>query len=138
MPADVEPPPSVIPHPPTPTFRRTSNPAVPIALAILVGVIAIGMGLAFFTGLDMVAFAPFCGFFVVLVIIIVVVIAAAASGALGGSRLPPPPPIQQPMVPAGMQGPVSLSCPNCGAPPQAVDRFGVATCPYCNTRYLVR
>ena len=52
--------------------------------------------------------------------------------------LPPPPPIQQPMVPAGTQGPVALNCPACGAPAENVDRFGVAVCPHCNTRFLVR
>ncbi len=79
-------------------------------------------------------FAPFCG--VVLVIVIVVVLMAAQG--MGRAPIPPPPPIQQPMVPAGQQGPVALSCPNCGAPPTVVDRFGVATCTYCNTRFLVR
>jgi hypothetical protein len=60
--------------------------------------------------------------------------------AQGASRrtIPPPPPIQQPMVPAGQQGPVALSCPNCGGPPTNVDRFGIATCSYCGTRFLVR
>jgi len=60
-----------------------------------------------------------------------------AQGA-GRRRIPPPPPIQQPMVPAGQQGPVALSCPNCGGPPTNVDRFGIATCSYCGTRFLVR
>lgn len=79
-------------------------------------------------------FAPLCGIFVVILIILLV---TATQGARQ-TQLPPPPPIQQPMVPAGMQGPVALSCPNCGAPPSLVDRFGVATCPYCGTRFLVR
>jgi hypothetical protein len=52
--------------------------------------------------------------------------------------IPPPPPIQQPMVPAGQQGPVTLDCPNCGGPPSNVDRFGIAVCSYCGTRFLVR
>jgi hypothetical protein len=56
----------------------------------------------------------------------------------GSPAIPPPPPIQQPMVPAGMQGPKGLNCPSCGAPAQSVDRFGVAVCAHCNTRYLVR
>ena len=109
-----------------------------IVLALVVGiafslvVALLGFGVSGFS------FVPFCGIGVVVLIILVIVVAAAATGAWGGPRLPPPPPIQQPMVPAGMQGPVALSCPNCGAPPQTVDRFGVATCPYCNTRYLVR
>ena len=78
--------------------------------------------------------APFC-FFILFVIIIIVV---AASRGMTQNRIPPPPPIQGPMVPAGQVGPVALKCPNCGAPPQNVDRFGVATCTYCNTRFLVR
>ena len=62
-----------------------------------------------------------------------------AVGSVGSRRtLPPPPPIQQPMVPAGQMGPVSLNCPNCGAPPGLVDRFGIAVCSHCQTRFLVR
>lgn len=85
-------------------------------------------------GFPFIMFVPFCGVFLVAVLLI------ALSAAGWGQRrlLPPPPPIQQPMVPAGRQGPVDLSCPNCGAPPSNVDRFGVATCPYCSTRFLVR
>ncbi len=79
-------------------------------------------------------FLPFCAVFVVIVIMIVL----AVTQGFSQPRIPPPPPIQQPMVPAGQVGPVALNCPNCGAPPQNVDRFGVATCTYCNTRYLVR
>ena len=52
----------------------------------------------------------------------------------------PPPPVIQP--PPGStpspRGAIGIPCPNCGAPPQSVDRFGVATCPYCQTRYIVR
>ncbi len=71
------------------------------------------------------------------VFIIIVLILVFTQGA-GRRRIPPPPPIQQPMVPAGQQGPVALSCPNCGGPPTNVDRFGIATCSYCGTRFLVR
>jgi len=85
-------------------------------------------------GFPLFIFAPFCAFFIV----ILIVIALAATRGLTSSRIPPPPPIQQPMVPAGQVGPIALNCPNCGAPPQNVDRFGVATCTYCNTRFLVR
>jgi len=85
-------------------------------------------------GFPTLLFAPFCA----VLLIVVVVFALAASQGMYRSRIPPPPPIQQPMVPAGMQGPIALNCPNCGAPPQVVDRFGVATCTYCNTRFLVR
>ncbi len=63
----------------------------------------------------------------------------AISGMMSRSApIPPPPPIQQPMVPAGTAGPVGLNCPACGAPAQEIDRFGVATCPNCSTRFLVR
>jgi hypothetical protein len=79
-------------------------------------------------------FAPLCVAFLVVIIVVI----AAVSGAFRRTSLPPPPPIQQPMVPAGTQGPIALSCPNCGAPPVSVDRFGVATCTYCGTRFIVR
>jgi len=78
--------------------------------------------------------APFCGVFLVAIFMMLLALA-------GGARrqtLPPPPPIQQPMVPGGTQGAIELACPNCGAPPTNVDRFGIATCAYCNTRFLVR
>jgi len=68
---------------------------------------------------------------------VLVLIIFLVQGA-GRRTIPPPPPIQQPMVPAGQQGPVALSCPNCGGPPTNVDRFGIATCSYCGTRFLVR
>ena len=69
---------------------------------------------------------------------VIVFIVIALASASGRRTIPPPPPIQQPMVPAGQQGPVALNCPNCGAPPTNVDRFGIATCSYCGTRFLVR
>jgi len=53
----------------------------------------------------------------------------------------PPPPVVQNLMPAGpgeFRGAIEIPCPNCGAPPQNVDRFGVATCGYCQTRVLVR
>jgi hypothetical protein len=131
--------PGGIPHPPTPVFRRTTNVAVFVIVGVIVAIVAMVTIVSLLTPFGMFGFAPFCGFFAVFIAIIVIaVIAAATRGFGGGSRLPPPPPIQQPMVPAGMQGPVALNCPNCGAPPQSVDRFGVATCTYCNTKFLVR
>ena len=54
--------------------------------------------------------------------------------------VPAPPAVQSPPA-AGPQvprGSIEIPCPNCGAPPQNVDRFGVATCTYCGTRFLVR
>lgn len=76
-----------------------------------------------------------CGFVIAGVGIALLIVARAFGTS---STIPPPPPIQQPMVPAGLQGPVSLNCPACGAPAGDVDRFGVAMCAHCNTRYLVR
>jgi hypothetical protein len=53
--------------------------------------------------------------------------------------IPPPPAVQAPPAPApGPRGAIEIPCPNCGAPPTGVDRFGVATCAYCQTRFLVR
>ena len=53
--------------------------------------------------------------------------------------MPPPPAVQAPPAPAqGPRGALEIPCPNCGAPPTGVDRFGVATCAYCQTRFLVR
>lgn len=103
-----------------------------VLLAVLVG----GAILAPWLGSSPIwAFFPFCG----LVIVVIVLIAANAAGAFRRpSSLPPPPPIQQPMVPAGREGPLAINCPNCGAPPGAVDRFGVAMCTHCGTRFIVR
>lgn len=117
------------------------SPATLLGLAVFLVFVVVIFIIFFTTAAGMGAgvpfdFAPFCGIFV---FIIILAIALSVAG-LGGRRapIPPPPPIQQPMVPAGLQGPVALNCPNCGAPPQGVDRFGVATCPYCNARFLVR
>ncbi len=97
--------------------------------------------LAGFASVNSPTFAPGFppGVIVGFIIGIVGMIILAVSGiAARSAPIPPPPPIQQPMVPAGTVGPVALNCPACGAPAQAVDRFGVATCPNCNTRFLVR
>ncbi len=77
-------------------------------------------------------------FFCVPVIFVAIVLILFFVQGMGRRTIPPPPPIQQPMVPAGQQGPVALNCPNCGGPPTNVDRFGIATCSYCGTRFLVR
>ena len=106
--------------------------SVVLAIGFMVFMVA-GLGLGF-TGFPLFIFAPFC----VIIVFIIVAIAFGVSRGTMSYRIPPPPPIQQPMVPAGQVGPVALNCPNCGAPPQNVDRFGVATCTYCNTRFLVR
>ncbi len=110
--------------------------------AVLIGVVfAVGfflflvLGLGFgASGFPVFLLAPFCAF---LLFVVIAIVWAASRGAMS-YRIPPPPPIQGPMVPAGQTGPIPLNCPNCGAPPQIVDRFGVATCTYCNTRFLVR
>lgn len=81
-------------------------------------------------------FPVVCAFF--LILLAIVVAGVLGLGRMGARRVPPPPPIQQALVPAGQQGPIELACPNCGGPPQLVDRFGIATCGYCGTRFLVR
>ncbi len=132
--------------PPPPPYGPPPRPfawqSPGLIIAVLVGVVFGAVVLVFLVsglgsggaGFPTFFFAPFCLFVVVLIIAIV----WAASQGATSYRIPPPPPIQQPMVPAGQAGPVALNCPNCGAPPQNVDRFGVATCTYCNTRFLVR
>ena len=105
-----------------------------VALFVVFFVSVVLLGVSGGLGFTGFFFAPFCGVILVIVILVVVM----ATQGMGRSPIPPPPPIQQPMVPAGQQGPVALNCPNCGAPPTVVDRFGVATCTYCNTRFLVR
>ncbi len=123
--------------PPRPLAWQSPGAVVAIVAVVVVGIIlalAVGLMASGPFGFASFMFLPFCGVFLVIVIVIVI---AATQGTFR-QRIPPPPPIQQPMVPAGQVGPVALSCPNCGAPPQNVDRFGVATCTYCNTRFLVR
>ena len=73
----------------------------------------------------------------------VLMIAGGGMMAMAGpgeqKTMPPPPMVQSPL-PAGPQvprGSIEIPCPNCGAPPASVDRFGVATCGYCQTRFLV-
>ncbi len=76
-----------------------------------------------------------CGFGIAGLGMVIIIVAGLVTRS---APIPPPPPIQQPMVPAGTQRPVGLNCPACGAPAQDMDRFGVATCPHCGTRFLVR
>ncbi|MGQ0796620.1 MAG: hypothetical protein ACT4OI_01955 [Methanobacteriota archaeon] len=106
-----------------------------VAVAFVVVFLVIGAGLVvpFGTGFSVILPAV-CG----AVIFVVVLVVVALSSGMQRRTLPPPPPIQQPMVPAGTQGAVELACPNCGAAPRTVDRFGVATCDYCDTRFLAR
>ncbi len=133
-------PPPQQPYPPSgpqPLVWQSPAAILGIAAAAIVGVFVIAFVLTGITGavgFPSFFFLPFCAVFVVIIIVIVL----AVTQGFSQQRIPPPPPIQQPMVPAGQVGPIALNCPNCGAPPQNVDRFGVATCTYCNTRYLVR
>jgi len=80
----------------------------------------------------------FLGLFCIPVLFIIFILVMTFARSSRRRMIPPPPPIQRPMVPAGQQGPVALDCPNCGGPPTNVDRFGIAVCAYCGTRFLVR
>ena len=92
----------------------------------------VGVGFGFFPGM------AFLGFLCIPILVGIIFVIIVVAGGMGRRTIPPPPPIQQPMVPAGQQGPIALNCPNCGGPPTNVDRFGIATCAYCGTRFLVR
>ena len=63
---------------------------------------------------------------------------AGMADTSGDKALPPPPVIQPPPASPPVRAPTALDCPNCGAPPQSIDRFGVATCDHCGTRFIVR
>jgi hypothetical protein len=121
---------------PAPTARRPPDAAIIgiILVVALLGVFGVFM-MAFLTPFAAFSFAPFLCVPVLFIVLIFIIVFAQGANR---RRIPPPPPIQQPMVPAGQQGPVALSCPNCGGPPTNVDRFGIATCSYCGTRFLVR
>ena len=122
--------------------RQGPNPAGAIIGAVVAIIVAVVVLVSFFGFLSPFG-APF-GFMVVpiigflLVIVFIIIAVAVSMGGFGRPSLPPPPPVQQPMVPAGMEGPIALNCPNCGAPPESIDRFGVAICTHCATRFLVR
>lgn len=111
-----------------------------VGLLMFFGLVALGLFASAFGGAGFGGsgffgiWLPFCGVFIILVVVVI----SAATGILRRAPLPPPPPIQQPMVPAGRQPPIAINCPNCGAPPGMVDRFGVATCTHCETRFIVR
>lgn len=130
------PPPPYMPPGPRPLYWQSPGLVAGLVVAIVVVISAaifmmVGIGGPFaFSGF----FLPVCGILIIIVLVAVI----AVSQGFARQRIPPPPPIQQPMVPAGAQGAIALNCPNCGAPPQNVDRFGVATCTYCGTRFLVR
>ncbi len=138
------PPPPVAPPTPMPPMgwypaaagRPPDIGLIVVAIVVILGAfLAIAFSLVGFPSPFLFSAAPFLCIPVIFVIIVLII--AFAQGASRRS-IPPPPPIQQPMVPAGQQGPVALNCPNCGGPPANVDRFGIATCSYCGTRFLVR
>jgi len=132
------------PQPPPPVWRPSPAPhTLPQNLIVWVVLSTVMILFVFlFAGFAMGGLNAFPGAFLgvlcipLLFVIVVAIIAIATSSRR--RTIPPPPPIQQPMVPAGQQGPVALNCPNCGGPPTNVDRFGIATCAYCGTRFLVR
>ena len=134
--------PPAVPYGPPPRWAPPrGSPLTPAVIAgivvLVVALLAVPLILfSAMTGTSMVFF-PFCGFILVLIVVVVVLVAVALNPSRRAG-LPPPPPVQGPMVAAGMQGPVALNCPNCGAPPEAIDRFGIATCRYCGARFLVR
>lgn len=142
-----EPSPSVAqpPMPPGPYWQPSPRPSglaspagivviiVAVVFVVLFAVVLV-TGLSIVPGFPVIMFAPVCAVGVA----VLVVVLLAVSQAWNRAPIPPPPPIQQTMVPAGAQSPVGLNCPACGAPAQDVDRFGVAVCPHCSTRFLVR
>jgi hypothetical protein len=112
--------------------RATDNRTIVavVAFALFFGLVVVGV--VFPT--EWFVLLPICGFMLIFIVLGLYL----AMGGFRRSPLPPPPPIQQPMVPAGRQPPIAINCPNCGAPPGMVDRFGVAICAHCNTRFIVR
>ncbi len=127
-------------YPAAPSRRSPDATVIGIVVAVVVVLVAIAFFAISLTGASS-GFFPVAGAVGVICIpllFFIVVIVIALASASRRRAIPPPPPIQQPLVPAGQQGPVALSCPNCGGPPTNVDRFGIATCSYCGTRFLVR
>jgi hypothetical protein len=128
--------------PPAGWFPAAAGRPPDVGLIVVAVVVILGAFAAI--AFAMVGFMPSSSMFSVApflcIPVIFVVVALIIAFAQGANRrsIPPPPPIQQPMVPAGQQGPIALNCPNCGGPPTNVDRFGIATCSYCGTRFLVR
>jgi len=125
------------PAPWLPPSRTPENRVIVVVIAVItlasfasLAVLSLNPGI----GASGFVFFPVCGLIVVLVLLAI----AGAMGAFRRAPLPPPPPIQQPMVPAGRLPPIAINCPNCGAPPGAVDRFGMATCTHCGARFIVR
>ncbi|HKZ24075.1 MAG TPA: hypothetical protein VJ224_06700 [Thermoplasmata archaeon] len=134
----VQPPPPFDPRMFRPSQARPMGSLVAVLAIVLAVLIFIIVVASFFVGGPFGLLSVFPAFFCAFFILVIVLIVVGALGQTSARRIPPPPPIQQPLVPAGQQGPVELACPNCGGPPQFVDRFGIATCAYCGTRFLVR
>ena len=133
-------PPLPVGWPAQPFPPRGSAPAI-VLLAIFGAVVLVVIVVMFSViGSVGVPFDAFCGLwlFIPFIFAVILILGIASSMQSRQRFLPPPPPIQQPMVPAGARPPQELACPNCGAAPRVVDRFGIATCDYCNTRFLVR
>jgi hypothetical protein len=107
--------------------------------AVLVFVLVLVLVFSYSSGLGGVPWLGPAGFACIPFLFVILFAVLGLYKTTSGRRtIPPPPPIQQPMVPAGQQGPITLDCPNCGGPPSNVDRFGIAVCSYCGTRFLVR
>ncbi len=117
-------------------------PAIAVVILVMALVAAVVVALIFLSSLPTalgsgvaLLLIPGCAIFLVVIGLII----AAVTGAFRSRpSLPPPPPVQQQMVPAGLEGAIAINCPNCGAPPGSVDRFGVATCIHCGARFIVR
>jgi len=120
------------------TSAQLQKPIVVVVLLLFAGLVTLVVLASAFGGFGgtslLGVLLPFCGVFVVFIVLAI----AAAAGVFRRAPLPPPPPIQQPMVPAGRLPPIAINCPNCGAPPGNVDRFGVATCTHCGNRFIVQ
>src|SRR3989304_6226369 len=75
-----------------------------IVLAVLIFIIVVA---SFFVGGPFGLLSVFPAFFCAFFILVIVLIVVGALGQTSTRRIPPPPPIQQPLVPAGQQGPVN-------------------------------
>ena len=64
-------------------------------------------------------------------------IVAGMSGGPDDEEAAPPTPATPSPAPAQARGPGLTECPSCGAPPRVIDDRGIATCEYCETRYVV-
>ncbi len=65
-------------------------------------------------------------------------VVAGVSGGPDDEEAEPAAPGAPSPSPAQAHGPGLTECPSCGAPPRVIDDRGIATCEYCETRYVVR